>query len=79
MSDVYYAHGDAPAHSFIQWKGTDVCLDFHCECGTHAHFDGDFAYVIVCPACGAEWEQPATIPLRRNDRPEEFGGKVYPS
>lgn len=33
------------AHAFIQWKGTDVCMDFHCECGVHMHFDGDFAFV----------------------------------
>jgi len=26
-------------HVFIQWKGTNVCLDFHCECGAHGHFN----------------------------------------
>ena len=34
----------AAADVFLQWKGTDVCLDFHCyNCQTFAHFDGFFA------------------------------------
>ena len=39
-------------HAFIQWKGTDVCMDVYCECGEHSHFDGPFAYYIKCPTCG---------------------------
>lgn len=31
-------------YAFIQWKGTDVCMDFHCECGAHCHFNSDFAF-----------------------------------
>lgn len=36
--------GDEPEnpYAFIQWKGTDVCMDFHCECGAHCHFDGSY-------------------------------------
>lgn len=33
-------------HGWIQWKGTDVCMDFHCECGEANHYDGYFAYQI---------------------------------
>ena len=44
---------DAPQHgapeapyAYIQWKGTDVCLDVHCTCGAELlHYDGYFAYV----------------------------------
>lgn len=36
---------------WIQWKGTDVCIDIHCECGEHSHYDGDFMYGIQCPYC----------------------------
>lgn len=46
---------DVP-HAFIQWKGTDVCMDFHCPCGEGGHFDGYFAYVVECPACHRRWE-----------------------
>ena len=36
---------------FIQWKGTDICADFTCECGSGFHFDGYFCYAIECPSC----------------------------
>jgi len=39
-------------HGWIQWKGTDVCMDFHCKCGNHSHIDDDFVYNIKCPKCG---------------------------
>jgi hypothetical protein len=40
-------------HGWIQWKGTDICMDVYCECGRHSHVDGDFVYYVKCPACGA--------------------------
>jgi len=39
-------------HGWIQWKGTDVCMDIHCECGYLSHVDGIFAYHVKCPECG---------------------------
>jgi len=47
----------------IQWKGTDACLDIHCECGKHTHFDGLFAYSIECGKCGQMYDLPTTITL----------------
>jgi hypothetical protein len=38
-------------HGWIQWKGTDVCMDIHCECGAHLHIDADFLYEVRCPYC----------------------------
>lgn len=37
--------------NFIQWKGTDVCMDFYCACGHHNHYDGYCAYFIKCKKC----------------------------
>lgn len=37
---------------WIQWKGTDVCMDVHCACGRISHVDGDFVYHVKCPHCG---------------------------
>ena len=38
--------------AFIQWKGTTVCMDVHCECGHIGHICGvDFAYYWKCPEC----------------------------
>lgn len=36
---------------WIQWKGTDVCIDIHCSCGCLSHYDGDFMYSIICLKC----------------------------
>jgi len=38
-------------HGWIQWKGTDVCMDVYCICGEHSHVDGDFYYDLQCPSC----------------------------
>lgn len=66
------------AEMFIQWKGTDVCLDFHCPCqpdgsAFSSHFDGDFAYHLRCTRCGAIYEMGTQVRARRV---EEADGPV---
>lgn len=53
------------ATMFIQWKGTDVCMDFHCDCGESYHVHGDFVYVLECPACGAKYELGTQVRARK--------------
>lgn len=53
------------ARTFIQWKGTNVCLDFYCPCGVHSHLDEDFAYYVGCPGCGAVYEMGTQVIARR--------------
>ena len=36
----------------IQWKGTDVCMDISCSCGSSGHIDGMFAHQVKCLGCG---------------------------
>lgn len=55
--------GTRKPHVFVQWKGTDVCLDFFCDCGGGGHYDGDFAYGLRCSDCGTEWLMPHTFGL----------------
>ncbi len=52
-----------PPTAFIQWKGTDVCLDFTCECGWSGHVDAEFAYTIRCGGCQKVWALPHTVRL----------------
>jgi hypothetical protein len=40
-------------HGWIQWKGTNVCMDVYCKCGAHSHIDASFAYYFKCSDCGA--------------------------
>jgi len=50
--------------TFIQWKGTDLCMDFHCpKCGDHSHFDGMFGYFIECGECGQRYKMPTDVPV----------------
>lgn len=43
---------DTDHTTFIQWKGTVVCMGWDCKCGVHHHVDGDFCYVLQCADCG---------------------------
>lgn len=49
--DIQESYKDQP-HGWVQWKGTDVCMDVHCKCGELTHADGNFCYHVKCGACG---------------------------
>lgn len=43
LSDAHAAH--------IQWKGTSVCMDLTCTCGSLLHVDAEFLNGIRCEDC----------------------------
>lgn len=43
---------DNKPHGWVQWKGTDVCMDVNCKCGYFGHIDATFACFVKCPKCG---------------------------
>jgi hypothetical protein len=49
--ELQETYKDKP-HGWVQWKGTDVCMDVYCKCGYHSHIDAEFAYHVKCPSCG---------------------------
>lgn len=53
------------ANVYIQWKGTDACLDFYCDCDPSepAHLHGDFVYSVKCPQCGKIYTLPDMLTL----------------
>jgi len=57
---------------FIQWKGTDVCMDFHCECGHHNHYDDYFAYVVKCRECGNLYAPSCNVEMIRVEKADMF-------
>ncbi len=66
--DIYSAlysqdNPEGDAHGWIQWKGTDVCIDLHCECGQHDHHDGGFFYFYECTACGKKYALGQNVKL----------------
>jgi len=54
-------------HGWIQWKGTDACIDLYCECGAHMHTDEAFLYSFKCGHCGKRWELSSYIKLMELD------------
>lgn len=54
---------DDDPHGWIQWKGTDVCIDLHCICGTLGHFDGYSMYQVVCEDCGQHYAVGSNVVL----------------
>jgi len=61
-----WATRDLPRpNAFIQWKGTDVCMDCYCLCGDQFHIDADFAYAVKCPHCSRVYEMSAMIEMRQ--------------
>jgi hypothetical protein len=62
---------DKPS-AWLQWKGSDVCIDVHCECGAHMHFDCDFLYHVKCSACGQVYEMDGHIQMHKLDHEPEF-------
>lgn len=47
---------------WIQWKGTDICMDVYCACGESSHVDAEFVYFVRCPHCKAVyWVSPHVV------------------
>lgn len=75
--DLGYSYGGLPQlHTFVQYKGTDICMDFHCECGAHCHFDGYFAYSVKCPHCGTVYQMPFNL-FPRKVTPEIYSSEHH--
>jgi hypothetical protein len=59
-----------PSYGWVQWKGTDVCMDIHCVCGAFGHVDADFVYSLKCGSCGRKYATGQNIKLIELDTPE---------
>jgi hypothetical protein len=73
MSEWANRELDRPS-AFIQWKGTNVCMDCYCVCGDQFHIDADFAYAVVCPHCHRIFEMSAMIEMREIAKGEGWKG-----
>ena len=51
------------ASGWIQWKGTDVCIDLKCVCGAGAHMDAEFFYFYECGNCHRKYAVGQTVKL----------------
>lgn len=67
MSEFYEAvysqdNPEGKSHGWIQWKGTNVCIDLYCECGEHGHVDEEFFYYYQCK-CGRKYAVGQNVKL----------------
>jgi hypothetical protein len=62
-----------PPRAFVQWKGTDVCMDVYCLCEEQFHVDADFAYAVRCPHCNRVLEMKSVIEMREIDERDWTG------
>lgn len=63
---------DEPVHgtelkTFVQWKGTDLCMDAWCDCGGQFHVDGYFGHMVQCPFCAQVYELSTRLLVRKVD------------
>lgn len=73
---VFQPFPGTDAQTFIQWKGTEVCMDIYCPCDPNEprHVDAAFAYFVRCDNCGAVYEVGTQVKLRRLAEGEEPTG-----
>ena len=64
MAKTQVPYGE-PLTTFIQWKGTDLCMDWFCEKGHQNHWDGYFAYEMPCEDCKDTYYPATSVVLRK--------------
>lgn len=60
-------------HGWVQWKGTDVCMDVYCKCGYHSHIDASFAYNVKCPKCGTIYDVNGHVEFIEIEQERDMG------
>lgn len=50
-------------HGWVQWKGTNVCIDLQCKCGYLGHVDAEFFYHYDCPKCHRKYAVGQNVKL----------------
>ena len=58
---------DALPDTFVQYKGTDLCMDLYCTCGECTHIDGMFMYRVQCESCQQWYELGTKVSLKKVD------------
>lgn len=71
-----YRAPSGAASGWLQWKGTDACIDITCVCGANQHLDAEFLYTWRCPACKTLYDlsphvRMEPVPADDDDDPNE--------
>lgn len=80
IEPLYTDNKQETANGFIQYKGTDLCMDLNCICGEQSHVDGDFVSLLQCPHCDRIYLMPIFIkPILLTKGQVEIAEKSLPS
>ncbi len=80
FEDIYSKDSNVEnsTHGWIQWKGTNVCMDIYCTCGHFGHIDIDFFYAYECPKCHRKFAVGQNIKfIELNNEQEDYIGKYH--
>ena len=54
--------------NFIQWKATDVFIEFTCKCGEYNNYSGFFAYYVKCSGCDQVYKMDTKIKMEKTNK-----------
>lgn len=60
----------------LQWKGIDICIDLHCDCGVTSHADGFSFGFIQCPSCLQVYKLDHVVAM---DKVSQFSDEFVPA
>lgn len=58
---------DGRPWAFVQWKNTELSMEFSCPCGLTGYIDDTLCYVVQCPRCDRRFELAPTVLVRPMD------------
>lgn len=64
-------------HGWIQFKGSNLCMDVHCVCGELTHIDADFLYHVKCGVCSRVYELSGFIEFKEVPESDCAEGECY--
>jgi hypothetical protein len=64
-------------HNFIQWKATDLFMEFSCECGHQNSYGGYCVYRVKCKGCGEVYELDHKVKMQKVGK--DYKGNVTES
>lgn len=70
--DLFAKVPESDGEVFIQWKGTEVCMDLNCPCGRQSHLDAMFAYFVQCPKCDTIYQLGTQVRLFKVEGREPY-------
>lgn len=73
MMSGFIPYEDDESYMSIQYKGSNLCSDFHCKCGKDIHFCGEYFHHVKCGHCKSVYYLCPTIMVIELEEEPSFG------